>query len=273
MTTADTSSATGDCAEAVDFDYAPSSIDFNDLDSTPEDYRQELIRLMAIQAYSEEKAATEGIEWIAKAPDYKRRRVFAKVIAEEAKHSYLIYSLLERMGVSEQAAIAIAEGRGDRPMHNASLEGPLSVGNEENEWIDIMLNHMFLDRAGKFMVGNFCEASFKPWAEANKVILREESGHIGFGFAELRTYLGQCGDSDEALTKISNWYAKGLNFFGPPSTKRGAKLSAYGLKRKDNETLRAEFRLEVAEAFAELGRPDLIQIEKDDFPFRSGREA
>ncbi len=254
-------------------DFSAGSIDFDDLPNLPEDYRSELIRLMAIQAYSEEKAATEGIDWIANAPDYKRRRVFAKIIAEEAQHSYLIYNLLERMGVEEKEAIAIAEGRSQRPMHDASLEGPLSVGSDENEWIDIMLNHMFLDRAGKFMVGNFCEASFKPWAEANKLILREERGHIGFGYAELRTYLAEQGDTEEARTKVSNWYAKGLNFFGPPSTSRGAKLKTYGLKRKDNETLRNEFKEEVEEVFAEFGRPDLIQLEKNDFPFRSGREG
>ncbi|WP_394538532.1 phenylacetate-CoA oxygenase subunit PaaI [Lysobacter enzymogenes] len=265
--------ALADAAHAPAFNYAPSSIDFADLPDLPEDYRQELVRLMAIQAYSEEKAATEGIEWIAKSPDYKRRRVFAKIIAEEARHSYLIYHLLERMGIPEKQAIAIAEGRAHRPMHDASLEGPLSVGHQDNEWIDIMLNHMFLDRAGKFMVGNFCEASFKPWAEANQVILREERGHIGFGFAELRTYLADKGETNEARVKISNWYAKGLNFFGPPSTKRGERLSAYGLKRKDNETLRNEFRAEVEEVFDELGRPDLIALEKNDFPYRSGNEG
>jgi ring-1,2-phenylacetyl-CoA epoxidase subunit PaaA len=259
-------------AEAV-HDYSPSAIDFADLPNMPEEYRTELVRLMAIQAYSEEKASTEGIEWIAKSPDYKRRRVFAKIIAEEAQHSYLIYNLLERMGVSEKEAISIAEGRSQRPMHDASLEGPLSVGDDDNEWIDIMLNHMFLDRAGKFMVGNFCEASFKPWADANRIILREERGHIGFGFAELRTYLAEKGDSDEARIKISNWYAKGLNFFGPPSTSRGARLSAYGLKRKDNETLRNEFRQEVEDVFAEIGRPDLIQLERNEFPYRSGNEG
>ena len=93
------------------------------------------------------------------------------------------------------------------------------------------------------------------------------------GFAELRTYLAEKGDSDEARIKISNWYAKGLNFFGPPSTSRGARLSAYGLKRKDNETLRNEFRQEVEEVFAELGRPDLIQLEHNAFPYRSGNEG
>lgn len=258
---------------AIEFDYAPGSIDYADLPTVPEDYRRQLVRLMAIQAYSEEKAATEGVAWIANAPDYKRRRVFAKVIAEEAQHSYLIYQLLERMGVSEQEAIAIAEGRAERPMHDASLEGPLSVGDEDNEWIDIMLNHMFLDRAGKFMVGNFCDASFKPWAEANRIILREEQGHIGFGWAELRRYLAEAGHSEQAREKISTWYAKGLNFFGPPSTRRGALLATYGLKRKDNETLRNEFRAEVEELFHELGRLDLIELEHDEFPYRARPEA
>lgn len=249
--------------------YAPSAVDFEDLPAMPEEYRAELVRLMSIQAYSEQKATTEGVEWIARSPDCKRRRVFAKIVAEEAQHSYLIYNLLERMGIPEKDAISIAEGRSQRPMHTASLEGPLSVSDDENEWIDIMLNHMFLDRAGKFMVGNYCEASFKPWADANKIILREERGHIGFGYAELRAYLSENPDCSEIKNKVSKWFALGLNFFGPPSSSRGAKLSAFGLKRKDNETLRTEFRRELEEVFEELGRPDLLVLDHDAFPYRA----
>lgn len=257
-----------DSGNEIDFDYSPSSIDYDSLDATPEEYRNHLIRLMAIQAYSEEKASTESTDWIAKAPDYKRRRVLAKVIAEEARHSYLVYQILERIGIGEKEAIAIAEGRSGQRMHDASLEGPLSVGHAENDWIDIMLNHMFLDRAGKFMVSNFCEASFKPWADANKVILREEKGHIGFGYAELRAYLSERGDTEEARNKVSNWYAKGLNFFGPPSTKRGQLLANYGLKRLDNEQLRTAFREEVEAVFDEWGRRDLIELSSNEFPYR-----
>ena len=265
-----TSMSTAATAETTAIhDYSPGAIDFGDLPNMPEDYRAELLRLMAIQAYSEQMATTEGVEWIARAPDCKRRRVFAKIIAEEAQHSYLIYNLLERMGLPEKEAISIAEGRSQRPMHTASIEGPMSVSDEGNEWIDIMLNHVFLDRAGKFMVGNFCEASFKPWAEANKLILREERGHIGFGVAELRVYLTENADCTEIREKVSNWYARGLNFFGPPSTSRGVRLKAFGLKRKDNETLRNEFRREVEESFEELGRPDLLVLEHDAFPYRA----
>ena len=248
-------------------DYSPKSIDYDTLDQMPAEYRAQLIRLMSIQAYSELKAATEGVNWIENAPGFRRRRIFTRILAEEASHSALIYTVLERIGVNEDEAVAIAEGRQGNRMHNASLEGPLSVSHPDNEWIDIMLNHMFLDRAGKFMVSNFTTASFKPWAQANEIILAEETAHIGFGFVELREWLTQQTDPEQTQKKVSSWYARGLNFFGPPSTHKSKMLRDYGLKRLDNEDLRTAFREEVTQVFAEMKRPELIALNVNEFPY------
>ncbi len=257
--------------ERETFKYEKRSVDYSMFEQMPEEYREQMIRIMSIQAYAEKKAATEGVEWIDKAPNYKSRRVFTNVLAEEAYHSYLIYKILEKIRVSEDEAIDIAEGRssGNKKMHNASLEGPLSVGEESNEWIDIMLNHVFLDRAGKFMVTNFIDASFTPWSEANEKILREEAGHIGFGMKELKKWLDEQVDREKTKQKISAWYAKGLNFFGPPSSHKSEMLKKYGIKRKDNEELRAMFIKEVEEEFAELNASDLIELKHNEFPYKA----
>jgi ring-1,2-phenylacetyl-CoA epoxidase subunit PaaA len=254
--------------KAAEYDFSPKAVDYDDLPHMPPEYREQLIRLMSIQAYSELKAATEGIRWIANAPDFRRRRLFTKILSEEASHSYLIYGILERVGVSEAEAVAIAEGRKGSRMHEASLEGPLSVGHPNNEWIDIMLNHLFLDRAGKFMVSNYTQASFRPWADANEIILAEEAAHIGFGFVEMREWLTHQVDPEKTRRRVASWYARGLNFFGPPSTRKSRMLREYGLKRLDNEGLRNAYRQEVEQVFAELGRPELIMLEAHEFPYR-----
>lgn len=254
--------------ENIQQDYSLKSIDYDTLDQTPAEYQEQLIRLLSIQAYSELKAATEGVKWIEGSPDFRRRRIFTRILAEEASHSYLIYAILEKIGISETEAVAIAEGRKGTRMHNASLEGPLSVSHPDNEWIDIMLNHMFLDRAGKFMVSNFTQASFKPWAEANEVILSEETAHIGFGLVELKDWLATQTDAAATQQKVSSWYARGLNFFGPPSSHKSKMLREYGLKRLDNEDLRTTFRDEVEQIFGEMQRPELIKLEVNEFPYR-----
>lgn len=255
--------------KCIAFDYTKRSIDYDQFMETPEEYQRQMIRIMSIQAYAEKKAATEGVEWIDKAPDYKCRKIFTKVLAEEASHSYLIYQVLENLGVSESEAVDIAEGTNGNKVHDASLEGPMSVGDESNEWIDIMLNHVFLDRAGKFMVTNFIDASFKPWSVANETILSEEAGHIGFGQRELKKWLAVQTDRQAAKEKIASWYAKGLNFFGPPSSHKSDMLRSYGIKRMDNEQLRDLFREEVESVFEKMGALDLIELEHNEFPFRA----
>lgn len=248
-------------------DYSPHAVDYADLDDTPDEYREQLIRLMSIQAYAELKAATEAVGWISQAPDFRRRRLLAKIVAEEAAHSALVYTILETIGVSETQANEIAEGRRGRPMHAASVDGPTRVGDEGNEWIDIMMNHMFLDRAGRFMVANFTEASFKPWAEANRIILRDETGHVAFGHVEVRQWLREQTDMDATAQRVSMWYARGLNFFGPPSARRAEALRAWGLKRRDNDQLRAAFKDEVEDLFAKLGSAHLLQLRRTEFPY------
>lgn len=248
-------------------DYSPRSIGYDDLDGVTEGYREQLIRLMAIQAQAELKAATEAAPWVSRAPDFRRRRLLAKVIAEEAAHSAMIYAILERVGCSEAQACDIAEGRVGKPMHEASGDGPDRVGDPDNEWIDIMLNHTFLDRAGQFMVANFAESSFTPWADANRAILRDEKGHVAFGDAELRTWLRSQANDDATADRVSTWYARGLNFFGPPSSRKAEVLRSYGLKPRDNDQLREAYRVEVENLFNELGCPGLLRLRNTAFPY------
>jgi 1,2-phenylacetyl-CoA epoxidase catalytic subunit len=140
------------------------------------------------------------------------------------------------------------------------------VAAPENEWVDVVLNCMFLDRAGRLMVGNFAESSFAPWATACKAILRDEDMHVGFGLTGFRRFLKEEKDRDKLSRHVTRWYAYGLNFFGPPASSKDQALFDYGLKRKSNEALRREYIAEVADVLAEPGR-DLLRLSTDAYPY------
>lgn len=248
--------------------YAPRSVTLSNLKKAPQDYREYLVRIMSMQAYAERLGAIELGPWIAHAPTYRERKVIGRILSDEARHAYLLYRELDALGVCEEEAIAIAEGKTGVGANSASLAGPKEVANQENDWLDIVLNHMFLDRAGKFMVKNFSESSYAPWAEACRKILKDEYLHEGFGYSELRRYLREGYDRQALSSRATHWYALGLNFFGPPNvSERAKKLRDYGLKRKTNQELREVYQQEVKTLMSKVNAEDLLQLNKTEFPY------
>jgi 1,2-phenylacetyl-CoA epoxidase catalytic subunit len=245
----------------------PESITAETLDDAPPDYRSFLVRIMAMQAYAERLGATELALWVARAPSYRHRKIVARILADEANHSYWLYRELDAIGVSEAEAIDIAEGRTGAGAAAASLAGPAEVAAEQNQWVDVILNHMFLDRAGKFMVGNFAQSSYAPWAHVCRRILVDEALHEGFGYRELRRMIRDGYDREDLSRRVTRWFALGLNFFGPPRSSKTERLRELGLKRRSNEELRTAYRAEVMQLMDRLGARDLIRLAHDAFPY------
>ncbi len=260
----------GTAAAAQEGGYAPCSVTRETFARQPEDYRRHIIRIMSIQAYAERLGAIELGYWVAKAPTYKDRRICARICADEAAHAYWLYRELDRIGVGEDEAIAIAEGKSGKGPASASLAGPRAVADEDNRWEDVPLNNMFLDRAGRYMVGNFANSSYAPWAKVSRRILKDERLHEGFGLRELRRQIrAACTreERDALARRVTKWYALGLNFFGPPRSSQTETLRAYGIKRLDNEQLRTAYRQECDDILASLGGEDLVRFSSDRFPY------
>ncbi|VAW95379.1 hypothetical protein MNBD_GAMMA22-53 [hydrothermal vent metagenome] len=249
-------------------EYGASSIKLEDFSSMSDEYKKYVIRLLSMQAYAERLGTLEVSKWLNIAPTSKQRRVLAQVIADEAKHSYYLYRELDKIGVSEQYALDIAEGKTNQGPDKHAMEGPLSVGDDDNEWPDIILNAMLLDRAGKHMLKNNTQCSYEPWAKVNQRILVDEYRHEGFGLQEFKQIIKDKKYSDTLKEKFNIWYARALNFFGPPPGKTHKKLLEYGLKKKNNEELRKDFSDEVSNILTKLGLKNYISLSTDCYPFR-----
>ena len=254
-------------ADLPRYPYPPDSIGRGMLARVPDDYRALLIRTMAMQAYAERLGTTELGPWIGRAPGYRQRRLVARIAADEAAHSFWLYRELERIGVAEAEAVDIAEGRTGAGAARASLDGPREVANDDNRWIDVVLNHMFLDRAGHFMVANFATSSYAPWARVCRRILRDEAIHVRFGYNELQRALAEPHDERDLSRRLSRWFALGLNFFGPPRSSKTRRLKDLGLKRRSNEQLRRAYRKEVLGLMDGLGARHLIKLSRAAFPY------
>jgi len=245
----------------------PASVNRDALADQPEEYRDNLIRIMSMQAYAERLGALELAHWVPRTPNHQLRRVCARICSDEANHASWLYRELEAIGVSEGEALEIAEGRTGKGPNSASLAGPKAVADDDNTWMDVPLNNMFLDRAGRYMVSNFSASSFEPWARVSRRILKDEKLHEGFGLRELKRLNAEHEDRDELAGRVTKWFTLGLNFFGPPKSSRTEQLRQFGLKRIDNETLRQAFRREVDAILERIGATDLVRLEHDAFPY------
>lgn len=248
-------------------DYAPASVDRRNIDRTPESYRSNLVRLMALQAYAERLGVVELSQWVDRAPDYRYRRMFANIASDEANHAYWLYRELERIGVSEADALAIAEAREGAGANGAAMAGPKAVADADNTWEDVVLNNMFLDRAGRHMVTNFAVSSYAPWARVSRRILKDERMHEGFGLREFRRLARERGRDAAFIARTLKWYFLGLNFFGPPTSSKTQMLKDYGLKRLENEQLRLQYRAECEQIFKDLGLADALTVGARVFPY------
>lgn len=253
----------------IKFTFLPKSIDQNQFDDCPEDYKKYVKRILAIQAFAERCGACEMGAQLRLAPDPITRKNFARVVYDEANHAHMLYKILEKIGVNESEALELAKSKNSSGKSTESLDGILAVGNNENGWIDIVLNNMFLDRAGSHMVGNFSNSSFKPWADACEKIYVDEQMHKAFGFKQLKHYIEKHNIDEELIRKIRQWYVHALNFFGPPNVKSQELLNFYGIKRQSNDELRCAFIKEVLCVMDELDLRKIIDCElANKYPFQ-----
>src|SRR5262244_2166363 len=65
-----------------------------------EEYRDNLIHLMTMQADSELAGGYGYVPWITKAPGVEEKHVVAQIVKDEIRHATVMYGLLADLGVN-----------------------------------------------------------------------------------------------------------------------------------------------------------------------------
>ena len=74
-------------------------------DEMTEEYRQNLIHLMTMQADSELAGAYGYVPWIAKAPTVEEKHVVAQIVKDEVRHAVVMYGLLADLGMDVEGHV------------------------------------------------------------------------------------------------------------------------------------------------------------------------
>jgi 1,2-phenylacetyl-CoA epoxidase catalytic subunit len=168
--------------------------------------------------------------------------IIRKNLAEEYKHTRLIYTALAEIGVSEvQADRALVTA-----LKGPSFAAPRHFAEHSAGELDLVMATVSLDMTGLIMIGvNYKESSYAPHARAAEVILAEEEEHELFASNVLRDAAG-CLGTEAVNTALREWLPRAVNFFGPPGSGFTFDCMNYGLKARDNHEL-AELYLALLE--------------------------
>ncbi len=205
-------------------------------DWMPEEYRQNLIRMIGQHAHSEIVGQLPEGKWIPYAPGFRRKMTLVAKVQDEAGHGQLLYRAAETLGKSREEMI------------DELLAGKAKYSNVFNyptpTWADVGVIGWLVDTAAVINQSMLAQGSYGPYARAMKRICYEESFHIKQGYDSV-VALAKGTPEQRAMAQdaINRWWYPTLMMSGPPdkASAHTAKAMKWRIKTKTNDQVRQEF--------------------------------
>lgn len=212
-------------------------------DWMPDDYREQLIRLISMHGISEIMGALPEKEWVPKAPTLQRKLAIMSKVQDEMGHGQLL------LRVTEDLLRPTGKKRED--IIEDLLTGRLKFHNvfhmEAPTWADAGVIAWLVDGAAIMSQTMMLNTSYAPYGRALKRICAEEVFHAQHGEAIIMELAeGSKEQRDMLQAAINRWWESLLMFFGPDTAERTGNTNqnkniAYKLRTKSNEELRQGF--------------------------------
>ena len=219
-------------------------------DQMNQEYLDDLINLMTMQADSELAGAFGYVPFIAKAPGVEEKLIVANIVRDETRHAKAIYGLLRDLGVD-------VDSRVEKHDYNYRVRqelGSKRAGDDARvnifyypieTWADFVTFNFLMDRGAGHQLEDGLKSSYSPWASELQRIFKEELTHIRHGDMWVERLAKDPATKEEIQQAITQWYPRVMNIFGRPGTRRNERYRRYGLKQRDNDEVRAAFVAEV----------------------------
>ncbi|MHA6252265.1 1,2-phenylacetyl-CoA epoxidase subunit PaaA [Oceanobacillus sp. CAU 1775] len=212
-------------------------------DWMPDDYRQQLIRLISMHGISEIMGALPEKEWVPKAPTLRRKLAIMSKVQDEMGHGQLL------LRVTEDLIRPTGKKRED--IMEDLLTGRLKFHNvfhmEAPTWADAGVVAWLVDGAAIISQTMMLNTSYAPYGRALKRICAEEVFHAQHGEAIIMELAEGTPEQRDMLQQaINRWWEAMLMFFGPDTAERTGNTNQnkninYKLRTKSNEELRQDF--------------------------------
>ena len=205
-------------------------------DWMPDDYRQNLIRMMSQHAHSEIVGMLPEGNWITRAPSLKRKKILMAKVQDEAGHGLYLYCATETLGADRRDMI--------EDLNTGKAKYANVFNYPTTTWADMGAIGWLVDGAAIMNQVSLQRTSYAPYSRAMVRICKEESFHQrqGFEIMEIMSN-GTKEQKDMAQDALNRWWWPSLMMFGPhdANSPRSEKSLLWKIKRETNDELRQRF--------------------------------
>lgn len=211
-------------------------------DWMPDDYRQQLIKLIAMHGMSEIMGALPEKEWVPKAPTLRRKLAIMAKVQDEMGHGQLLLRVVEDL--------LAPLGKTRQDLFDDLFAGRLKFHNvfhmEAPTWADAGVIGWLVDGAAIITQTMSLDSSYAPYARALHRICAEEKFHAQHGESIVLELAEGTNEQRQMLQDALNrWWPALLMFFGPPEdgtiTSNQQLNMRYKIRTQTNEELRQAF--------------------------------
>lgn len=217
-------------------------------DWMPDEYRNQLIRMISQHAHSEIVGMLPEGEWITRAPTLRRKLILLAKVQDEAGHGQYLYHAAETLGATREEMI------------DGLLTGKAKYSSVFNyptlTWADNGVIGWLVDGAAIMNQTMLAHCSYGPYSRAMVRICMEETFHKKQGMDMVIRYArGTPHQKEMVQDAVNRWWMPSLMMFGPHDSKspNSPQLIRWGIKTKTNDELRQEFVNKTAPDLMALG--------------------
>ncbi|HVA87142.1 MAG TPA: Phenylacetic acid catabolic protein [Candidatus Saccharimonadales bacterium] len=216
-----------------------------------QEYFDDLVNLMTMQADSELAGGFGYVPWIQRAPGVEEKLIVANIVRDETRHAKAVYGLLRDLGIDVDSRVEQHDFNYRIAQENIGTD---RVGTDARvnifyypieTWADFVTFNFLMDRGAGHQLEDGLVCSYVPWANELQRIFKEELTHIRHGDMWVERLAKDPATHDEIQAAVTKWFPRVMNIFGRPGTRRNERYRYYGLKKRDNDEVRAAFVAEV----------------------------
>lgn len=228
--------------------------------NVPPRYRGELLRLMATFVDSELAGSAGFADTINDAPGIKQRIAAARIVLEKTDHAERVLNVMGTFG-ADTARYAVHHPWAARVARDAEL-GPSRQGGDMRlsvfhyplqGWVDAVVMNVLMGRAVGIQLAEFSQVSYAPLAEVFREIAPREARHAELGQEGLIRIVSTEEGRKAAKESVAFWKPRVAASFGQAGSARFETLKRFGLRRRPNEALLADWTAEVDAMLSTLG--------------------